>query len=242
MSILLNTINEKTQDQINSLGNISDKARTSGAHLVTVAAVYETTAATWSRFNIDLTTAAGESLQITEFFGNAKDDSQAELDKATKANDRVASMLARFTKATGIKDIKAGTTGSIADTDAKGNATTTFPKYAGKKLTVISYTEIQPSQDETKAYANQEIDTFKFLDKDGNDGMNRNRVEAFEAEAISRIEIQWGKDQVPACVALKAKLAEQALGTAPAPTNPAIPTQPVQTQAAAQVAAQEDDI
>jgi len=235
MSRLLNTINEMDNDAIASLGNTSDKCREAGAHLVTIARMYETAGNGWDRFNIDFTTAAGEALDITSFFGNPKDNSPEEIAKAAKADKRVAAIIARLVKSIGIKDVKQATANSQSGTDDKGNAITIFPKVEGKKLYIVSSTEIQPDKDGTKAYANQVVDTFKFLDKDGKDPMGRDRLEAFDAEAKENITIQYGKEQNPACIQLKNQLLEQKLGTAPAAQQSSTPqqtTQPAQQQAA----------
>lgn len=241
MSLLVEALEQKTPEQIANLGKASDKCRDAGAHLVTIEAVYETTGATWSRFNIDFKTATGESLQITEFLGIPKDDSADAITKAEAATNRVLSVLGRVAKAAGIKDTKAAMQGGVAGTDAKGNATTTFPKLTNKKLTVISFTEIQPSQDETKAYANQEIDTMTILDKDGKDPMGRERAEALGAAAKSKFEIQFNKENVPACVKLRNELVEKSL-RAPQSQPAQTQAQPTQTAAAQQTAADNDDI
>ena len=228
----MQAIEAKSTEELAALGNTSDKTRTSGAHDVTIEAVYETKGPTWTRIDIDARNAAGESVNHTEFLGTAKDDSAEELEKAAKATDRVMNALSRLCKAIGLKVIKAATVGATTGTDAKGNETTTFPKFKGKKAVFITYTEVQPDKTGQKAYANQIVDTSKFLDKDGKDGMGRDRREAFEVDAKNRIESQYGKENVPAVAQKLAQLKEQAITTAVLPAAPAAaPTEGMPTAA-----------
>ena len=243
-SILLQTIEAKTADQIANMGNGSSKLYNPGTHLFTIGEVYELTATNYSAIVIAGTTKDGEDFQHMEFLGKAKDDTQVEIDKANGKNERSAAMLARFAKAAGFKDIGQAASGSTTETTDKGEKTI-FPKFSKKVVHITTTTEVQPDKAETKAYAVQVLNTMKFLDKSGKDGMGRDRLEAYDAEAKPVIEIKYGQDQNPACIQKFNELKEKQLGTAPV-------AQPVpQTQVAtggmpsatpAPVAAADDDI
>jgi hypothetical protein len=214
-SILLNVISNKTNEELANLGNGGNKHNTPGTHLFTIASVYELAAANYSAIIIE-GTINGEDFKHMEFLGKAKDDTQAEIDKANARNERVAAMLSRFAKAAGFKDVAQAVSGATVETTDKGEKTN-FPKFVKKQLHVTTTTEVQPNKDETKAYANQVLDTMKFLDKSGKDGMGRDRLDAYNEEAKAKLEIQYGKEGNPACIQKFNELKEKALGIAPQP-------------------------
>jgi len=242
MSILINTVNEKTEEQLNNLGNVSTKLKESGAHLMTITSAKEISNNDYSYFVLEATTKSGETLTHMEFFGKPKDQSQEEIDKAQAKTDRTTAAIARIAKGIGYKNLKQAIAGAVQTTDEKGRQVTEFKAFENKQVTFCTTTEIQPDKEGTKAYANQVLDTFKILDKSGKDALGRDRLEAFDEECKNTIAIQWGKEQNPACVQLLNKMKEQALGVAPAatPTTPSQVTPPAQQ--AANVAAAVDDI
>ena len=244
MSLLLNTIEQMEQSAIETAGNLSDALRESGAHLATIKAVYETTAANYTSLTAEFETANG-SVRLFEFAGKVKpedaNDAKA-IEKANTKTKKVVSILARLAKAVGLKDVKLATQGSVSGVDAKGNPTTTFPKFAAKKLNVVTYKEISPDQKGLKAYANQTVDTFKFLDKDGKDGMGRERLEAFDTEAKSRIEIHWQETANPLCIQLLQVEQEKLLGSTPTPAVAPLTAMPTATAAVVAPIVDDSDI
>jgi len=238
MSILTDLVNSKSDDQLANLGNISDRTKTAGSHLVTINRAYEVNAANYDAFKVEMTNELGESVEIMEFFGRPKDGSQEAIDKAAAATDRTTAAIARLSKAVGYKSLKQAIQGAQPGTDAKNNATTEFTALTNKKLIVNTFTQIEPNKEGDKAFPKQMVDTFKFLDKSGNDALGRDRKEVFEAEAKGRIEIAYNAKQNPACIQLLAQMKEQAMGVAPAATQPV--TTPAQQQA--NVAAAANDI
>jgi hypothetical protein len=234
MSFIQDHANSLTKDQQAKLGNTSDALRSGGAHVATIEEVFETQAANYKALTIKLSTPGG-SVRIFEFGGTPKSESAEDIEKANKSTKKVVDILARMNKAIGFKDIATGCAGAQAGTDPKQNATTIFPKYVGKKLTIITYAQIEPSQDGTKVYANQVVDTYTFLDKDGKDAMGRDRAEALGTDAETRAEIHWQHKDNPLCVAKLAQveesflgqvavtpLAEMPTGAAPTPTPAAV--------------------
>jgi hypothetical protein len=253
MSFITQEVNSMDQAALDSAGKLSDALRESGAHAATIKAVYETVATKYKALTIELETAGG-SVRIFEFAGMPKTDSAEDVEKANKKTKKVIDILARVAKAAGLKDLKAAVQSPQAGVDAKGNETTTFPKLAGKKITVVTFKEIQPDAKGEKAYANQAVDTFKILDKDGKDAMGRDRLEAFGKEAESRIEIHWQHTENPLCIA-KLQVEQEALlgntsatpAAAPAKKLDGMPDATATTaatteEAATPVASDDDDI
>lgn len=235
--------NDATKEQLESLGKESTAVREAGAHLVTIKSAYTTKGEKngnpWNSMTVEFETKSGETVRLGEFFGNPKDNSQAEVDKANKANTRVMSIMTRLAKAVGIPDLKVATAGMIESTDAKGNTTSIYPKFAGKKLNIITTTIIEgDDKDSTKTYVKQEIDTSKFLDKDGKDAMGRDCLETLDAEAKAKLEIGYKFTQNIACIKKLQQLQEKAMGTAPI-AKP-ITGMPTATPEQAQVAITDD--
>jgi len=242
-NFLLNDFNNKTPEQQQNLGNVSDKLQKSGCHLATIKDMFITTTDTWSKVDVNFTTPNG-TVNISEFNSVPRDETPEAEKKAKAANDRLQNSIARMLKAAGLKDMAAVSAGAVNGTDDKDRATITFPKAAGKKLHITTYTEIQADKDGAKAYVNQTIDTFKYLDKSGLNGMKIDSVATFDADAKERIEIYFKDDNNPACIAKLAQVTEQRAGTATTTTAPAsnpgtgMPTANTETPAPAQ----EDDI
>ena len=99
-----------TPEQAEALAKVSNTIKTAGAHLATIKAVYNTTGekngSTWSSVTVDFENEAGETVQISEFFGKAKDESQAAIDKAQKSTTRLLGIMTKLAKAAGIPDLK----------------------------------------------------------------------------------------------------------------------------------------
>jgi len=224
-NMLHNLIDGKTKEELDQLGKQSNAIKTSGAHLVEILSVYNTTGDKngnpWTSITVDMKTEIGETIQISEFYGNAKSASQEDIDKAERANVRLMSIMTRLAKSAGIPDLKAATAGHQVGSDAKQRETVTYPKFSKKKLYIVSTTEISADhKDPTKTYVKQIVDTNKFLDKDGKDAMGRDCIESFAAEAKTKIEIAYGHTANTSCLVALAKEQEKALGSAPAATAP----------------------
>jgi len=233
-SILINKINETTDKALETLGQASNKCRTAGAHLVTVEKAFVKATDTYEALTIILKTAEGEELRVFEFLSTPKDDSAEAISKAEASNTRVIAIVNRIAHATGMKDAKQVIGSATEGTDEKGGAITLFPKLANKKLTVITFTEIQTDKDDKKAYAVQEVDTFNFLDKAGKDGMGREIADKLGEAAKLKIEAKYGKEGVSCVQAKLAQVLEQAAGGTPS----AVATSPV----AAEVVVEDSDI
>ena len=210
-----------TPEQAEALAKVSNTIKTAGAHLATIKAVYNTTGEkngnTWSSVTVDFENEAGETVQISEFFGKAKDESQAAIDKAQKSTTRLLGIMTKLAKAAGIPDLKTATGGHQESTDAKGRSVVTYPKFTNKKVYIVTTTEVSgDDKDATKCYVKQIVDTSKFLDKDGKDGMKRDCVESYDAAAkAAQPAIAYGFEANPTCIAEVAKLQAKAAGIAP---------------------------
>jgi len=222
-NFLLNTFNEKSITERENLGKTSDKLREPGCHLATIKDMYITETDSWSKVDVNFTTDKG-TVNISEFNSTPKDDTTEAVAKAEAANNRLQNSLARMFKAAGLKDMATAAAGATESKDAKGRTTIVFTKPTGKKLYITTHIEIQSDKDGIKAYANCVIDTFKYLDKTGLNGMKIDSREAFDTAAKDRREIYFRDDKNPACIAKLAQLNEQAMGgTSAAPAAPANP-------------------
>ena len=211
---------EATKETLESLGKESTAIKTAGVHEVTIKAAYNTAGvkdgAEWNSITVEFENEAGETARLSEFFAVAKTNSQDDIDKANRTNTRVMNIMTRLAKSIGIPDIKAATSGFQESTDEKGRVTTIYPKFKNKKVNIVTFTEISADQkDPNKVYVKQIVDVNKFLDKDGKDGMGRDCIEAYTAEARTKIEIEYRSQTNPAAISKLATLQEQALGVAP---------------------------
>ena len=213
MSFITETINEMDAGAVANLGNVSDTIKEAGTHLATIKKAYETVASNYKALTIEFESANGTA-RVMEFAGIPQSDSQEDIDKANAKTKRVVDILARVAKAVGMKDIKQAITGAASSTNEKGNDVTEFPKLAGKQLYITTFTEIEgDKKDASKTYVKQAVDTYKFLDKNGKDGMDRDRLDAFDAEAKDRIEISYQFRENPSCIQKLAQVKEQRLGS-----------------------------
>jgi len=217
-NILLNTVNEISEKELETLGKASAKCKDAGAHLVTIKKVYTKATETYQALTIELETADEEELRIFQFMSTPKDDSAEAINKAEAGNKRVMAMLNRLAKAAGLKDAKQALAGAVAESGEKGE-TTNFPKLVNKKLTVISFTEIQTDKDDKKAYAVQEVDTFNFLTKEGKDGLGREVAERLGEAAKTKVEMQYDKESLPIVLAKYTQTVERLAGGTPSATT-----------------------
>lgn len=234
---------EATKETLDSLGKESTGIKTAGVHEVTIKAAYNTSGikdgAEWNSITVEFETAAGETARLSEFFAVAKTNSQEDIDKANRTNTRIMNIMTRLAKSVGIPDIKAATSGFQESTDDKGRTTTLYPKFKNKVVNIVTFTQISAdAKDPTKVYVKQEVDTSKFLDKDGKDGMGRPCIETYAAEAKAKIEIEYKSQTNPACISKLATLQEQAMGVAPQ-AQPQLTGMPSANQP---TAASDDDI
>ena len=211
---------EATKETLDSLGKESTGIKTAGVHEVTILAAYNTSGtkdgAEWNSITVEFETKDGETARLSEFFATAKSNSQDDIDKANRTNTRIMNIITRLAKSIGIPDIKAATAGYSESTDDKGRTITIYPKFKGKKVNIVTYTEISADQkDPNKVYVKQIVDANKFLDKDGKDGMGRDCIEAYTTEAKAKIEIEYKSQTNPACISKLATLQEQLMGVAP---------------------------
>ena len=223
MNFLLDGYNKLDKAQQENLGDVSDKLNKPGCVLATIESMYITNAEGWSKVDINFSTPNG-TVNISEFNSVPQDDTPEKIAKAEAANTRLQNSIARMLKAAGLKDMATAASGSTEGVDGKGRPTVIFPKVAGKKLYITTYTEIQSDKDGVKAYANQVIDTFKYLDKSGLNGMKINSIEAFDADAKERLEIYFKDTENPACIAKLSQITEQREGKA---AKSAAPTEQV---------------
>jgi hypothetical protein len=230
MSILLDAINGTTEKELESLGKTSNKCREAGAHLVTVEKAFIKATDKYEALTVLFKTEEGEELRVFEFLSTPQDESAEAISKAEAANKRVIAIINRIAHAAGLKDAKQVTAGATADKDEKGEDITVFPKLSGKKLTVISFTEIQPSQDEKKAYAVQTVDTFNFLDKTGKDGFGKEIANKLGEQAKLTVKPQFRKEAIPAVVAKLAQVQEQLANGATTTVATAQPTTDTTTE------------
>ena len=211
---------EATKETLDSLGKESTAIKTAGVHEVTIKAAYNTSGtkdgAEWNSITVEFENDAGETARLSEFFAVAKDGTQDAIDKANRTNTRIMNIMTRLAKSAGIPDIKAATSGFQESTDDKGRTITAYPKFKGKKVNIVTFTEISADiKDPSKVYVSQTVDTAKFLDKDGKDGMGRDCIEAYTAEAKTKIEIEYRSQTNPAAISKLATLQEQSMGVAP---------------------------
>ena len=231
-SILLNTVNEITEKELETLGKTSNKCRTAGAHLVTVEKAFVKSTDTYEALTVIFKTEDGEELRVFEFLSTPKDDTPEAIQKAEASNKRTVAIVNRIAHASGMKDAKQCLASSSEEVDEKGAPITVFPKLANKKLTVISFTEIQTDKDDKKAYAVQEIDTFNFLDKAGKDGLGREIATKLGDAAKQKVEIAYGKDTIPVVKAKYAQVVEQLNSGTPVTVNTATPAAAATTEVA----------
>lgn len=211
---------EATKETLESLGKESTGIKTAGVHEVTIKAAYNTSGvkdgAEWNSITVEFENDAGETARLSEFFAVAKDGTQDAIDKANRTNTRIMNIMTRLAKSAGIPDIKAATSGFQESTDDKQRTITLYPKFKGKKVNIVTFTEISAdAKDPSKVYVRQIVDTAKFLDKDGKDGMGRDCIEAYTAEAKTKIEIEYRSQTNPAAISKLATLQEQSMGVAP---------------------------
>ena len=228
---------EATKETLDSLGKESTGIKTPGVHEVTIKVAYNTSGvkdgAEWNSITVEFENEAGETARLSEFFAVAKSQSQDDIDKANRTNTRIMNIMTRLAKSIGIPDIKAATSGFQESTDDKGRTITTYPKFKGKKVNIVTFTEISADQkDPSKVYVRQIVDANKFLDKDGKDGMGRDCIEAYTAEAKAKIEIEYRSQSNPAAISKLATLQEQALGVAPQATQQQLTGMPSATPTA----------
>lgn len=227
MSLFIENVNNLTTDEAKSLGAQSSSIKEAGCHDLIIKKMYETTGDSWSSMTVEFETATTkETISYSGFFGTPKDASAEAVDKANQQTKRVMADISRIVKAAGIPSVKEAASGAVAEVDDKGRKVTVFTKVANKKLVGTTYTLIDGQKKDgqiitDKVFVKQELDTLKFLSKDGNDGMGRPCREAFDAEAKARIEIAYGYDKNPKHIATLNKLLEkQATSTAPQTTAP----------------------
>ena len=211
---------EATKETLDSLGKESTGIKTAGVHEVTIKAAYNTSGtkdgAEWNSITVEFENEAGETARLSEFFAVAKTNSQDDIDKANRTNTRIMNIMTRLAKSAGIPDIKAATSGFQESTDDKQRTITLYPKFKGKKVNIVTFAEISADvKDSSKVYVKQIVDTNKFLDKDGKDGMGRDCIETYTAEAKTKIEIEYRSQSNPAAISKLATLQEQLLGVAP---------------------------
>lgn len=239
--MLHNLITEKTAEELEQLGKTSTAIKESGSHLATIKSVFNTTGEkngnTWSSITVQFENDSGETVSINEFYGKAKDGSQEAIDKANRSNTRLMGIMTRLAKSAGFPEkntLAAATAGHVEGKDEKGRDTVTYPKFANKKVYIVTTTEISADhKDPNKTYVKQIVDTSKFLDKDGKDAMGRDCIEAYNEAAKSTIEIAYGDEANIACIQALAKEQEKALGTAPAQQLSGMPAGTTQAPATA---------
>ena len=235
---------EATKETLDSLGKESSGIKTPGVHAVSIISAYNTSGTKdgneWNSVTVEFETENGETARLSEFFAVPKTNSQEDIDKANRTNTRIMNVMTRLAKAVGIPDIKVATSGYQESTDDKGRTVTAYPKFKNKKLNIVTYTEISADQkDPSKVYVTQTVDANKFLDKDGKDGLGRDSVESFNAEAKARFEIAYRDQTNPACISKLATLQEQSMGHAPAAATQPLTGMPT---ASTPAASNDDDI
>ena len=225
MSIFITTVNELSTDEAKSLGAQSSAIKEAGCHDLIIKKCYETTTDNWSSMTVEFETPLGETIHYSGFFGTPKDSSAEAVDKANQQTKRTMADISRIVKAAGIPSVKEAAGGAVAEVDDKGRKVTVFTKLANKKLVGTTYTLIDGQKKDgqiiaDKVFVKQELDTLKFLTKDGKDGMGRDCRESFDADSKNRIEIAYGYDKNAKHIATLNKLLEkQATPQASAPTQ-----------------------
>ena len=214
MSIFITTVNDLSVDEAKSLGAQSSAIKEAGCHDLTIKKCYETTTDNWSSMTVEFETSLGETIHYSGFFGIPKDSSAEAVDRANQQTKRTMADISRIVKAAGIPSVKEAAGGAVAEVDDKGRKVTVFTKLANKKLIGTTYTLIDGQKKEgqviaDKVFVKQELDTLKFLTKDGKDGMGRYCKESFDADAKSRIEIAYGYDKNAKHIATLNKLLEK---------------------------------
>jgi len=222
MAFITNLVNTMSKDELASAGTVSDNLRESGTRLATIKEAYSLTTPNYTALIVNFETSEGTA-KIFDFggkpsFENSSDEKEQE--KFTKGNERLIGTLSRIAKAAGFKDISQAVAGAVEGTNDKG-ATEAFTRLVGKKLHISTYKEIQLNQAGDKAYVSQVVDSMKLLNEKGLDGMGRDRVEAFNADMLDKITIDYRAKDKPIAIAKLAEEQEKALGSVSTPQQPA---------------------
>lgn len=231
MSIFLSKVAELSGEEAKNLGNQSAAIKDAGCHDLVIKKMFVTEGPTWESITVDFATASGETISYSGFVGVAKDTSPEAVEKAEAQTKRTMGDISRIIKAAGIPDIKTATAKTATEVDERGRAITVFTEPANKKLVGTTYTLIDGQKKDNqilpdKVFVKQELDTFKFLTKDGKNGLGRDSREAFEAEAKQRVEIAYGYEKNPKHIAKLNELNEKlvmANHTQPAQSLPGMP-------------------
>ena len=232
MSIFLSKAAELSGEEAKNLGNQSAAIKEAGCHDLVIKKMYVTEGGTWESITVDFATAQGETISYSGFVGVAKDTSAEAIEKAEAQTKRTMADISRIIKAAGIPDIKIATAKTATEVDEKGRTITVLTEPANKKLVGTTYTTIDGQKKDgqvlpDKVFVKQELDTFKFLTKDGKNGLGRDSREAFDAEAKQRIEIAYGYEMNPKHIAKLNELNEKlamANHTQPAQQLPGMPS------------------
>jgi hypothetical protein len=214
MSIFIEQSNELTAESAKALGNSSAAIKTAGTHDLIIKKAFETDGGTWKSFTVNFETPEGETINYMGFFGVAKDTSAEAISKAEAQTNRTMADVSRIAKAAGLPSVKEMAGGAVQEVDSKDRPITVFPKIANKKLIGTTFTSIDGQKVNgsiapDKVFPKQVLDTFKFLATNGKDGMGRNCREAYDAEAVERIEIAYGYEKNPKHIAKLAMLQEK---------------------------------
>ena len=205
---LLEAYNSMTAEEQGALGKQTGgtKINTAGTHLVEIV---DFKVIDSSRVKIDFKDESGKTIDYTGFLTN-KDPEKLE---ATRL--RVMNQIGAICIAAGL-NLKSVLSKSTIGTETYKSGTVPteeYPTAKGKKLYITTYTELEPDdKDPKKVWQRQVIDVFKFFDTKQRNGLEiANDVDAgvtmdaADAEAKARFEINYKHTNNPAC---QAKLAE----------------------------------
>jgi hypothetical protein len=220
---LLEAYNNLTAEEQSALGKQTGgtKINTAGTHLVEIV---DFKVIDGTRVKIDFKDELGKTIDYTGFLTN-KDPSKVE---ATV--NRVMNQIGAICIAAGLnlKSVLSKSTNGTETFKSGTVPTEEYPTAKGKKLYITTYVELEPDdKDPKKVWQRQVIDVFKFFDIKKRNGLEIANdidegltMEVTDAEAKSRVEINYLHTNNPAC---QAKLAELVGGkyTGPAATSQA---------------------
>ena len=210
MSNLLQAYNNLTAEEQSALGKQTGgtKINTAGTHLVEIV---DFKVIDGTRVKIDFKDELGKTIDYTGFLTNS-DPSKVE---ATV--NRVMNQIGAICIAAGLnlKSVLSKSTNGTETFKSGTVPTEEYPTAKGKKLYITTYTELEPDdKDPKKVWQRQVIDVFKFFDTKKRNGLEIANdidagltMEATDAEAKARVEINYKHTNNPAC---QAKLAELA--------------------------------
>ena len=220
----MNEYNSMSKEEQDSLGKTGSKISKSGAHLVTVDSMTE-----YDESRVKIIFKDSNNMTV-EYVGFLTSKDPSKLEATVK---RVMSQLTNICKAAGT-DLKKVLASGKPGTETKKNGdtmdVTKYTAIAGKKLHIITYTEISADdKDANKAWANQVVNVFQFFDTKKRNGVEISAdaevgttMETAAEEAQARFEINYKHTANKACITKLAQLQESsyvASGTTNAPTS-----------------------